>query len=203
MASTITERVYDDLTHKLRQWEKMQPAPYEVLGAIKSWAQLGSADIEAAANAAAGLAVKGGGRSVKAFANVPDVPAALAHLRTAHAAIKAQVDAERSAPPRDGGFAGVGVKAYPVVGAVTKLRDSIHMAGSNGLHIDKAKPVFQRWRAMLLAAGRLDPDVSKENDYRDLMRALSNVRDFQTGRELGQTLSYLVNTADDLLARIS
>lgn len=213
MASTITERVYDDLTHKLRQWEKTPPAPYEVLGAIKLWSQLGNADIEAAANAAAGLAVKATvlndvlayaeeiydnaasihtvltrgddvkpsrildlaremvvfsatssglskldrdtqrlvrnyaqnfvdvakdaahtnssndsgemvrnarniitiikkaipqpARSVKAFANVPDVPAALAHLRTAHAAIKAQVDAERSAPPRDGGFAGV------------------------------------------------------------------------------------------------
>lgn len=225
MAQTITERVYDELTHKLRQWEKLAPAPHELLGALKSWSQLGNADIEAAANAAAGLAVKAtswGGlakelrrlasdakgsandpalakriansigalrpkieafnkahprlpsgsisdssvmmyvvplidpkrfqekysmtlrdlrrnligsersfigqinlmayqmeqgikqdessqpsRSVKAFANVPDVPAALAHLRTAHAALKAQVNAEHNAPPRSGGFAGV------------------------------------------------------------------------------------------------
>lgn len=127
MASTITERVYDDLTHKLRQWEKMQPAPYEVLGAIKSWSQLGNADIEAAANAAAGLAVKeGAARSVKAFANVPDVPAALAHLRTAHAAIKAQVEAERSAPPRDGGFAGV--KATKAVDAETAAQDMLRLS---------------------------------------------------------------------------
>lgn len=124
MATTITERVYDDLTHKLRQWEKLAPAPHEILGAIKSWQSLGNADIEAAANAAAGLAVKGGTRSVKAFANVPDMPAALAHLRTAHAAIKAQVEAERSAPPRDGGFAGV--KAAPVDTArVQKLYNAL------------------------------------------------------------------------------
>jgi hypothetical protein len=76
MTQTITERVYDELTHKLRQWEKLAPAPHELLGALKSWSQLGNADIEAAANAAAGLAVKGSQRSVKAFANVPDVPAA-------------------------------------------------------------------------------------------------------------------------------
>lgn len=107
MTQTITERVYDELTHKLRQWEKLAPAPHELLGALKSWSQIGNADIEAAANAAAGLAVKGSQRSVKAFANVPDVPAALAHLRTAHAALKAQVNAEHNAPPRSGGFAGV------------------------------------------------------------------------------------------------
>ena len=225
MATTITERVYDDLTHKLRQWEKLTPAPHEILGALKSWSALGNADIEAAANAAAGLAVKAvvdfgrvtkllnavlrissvgklspaqiqaldkigmairfaqveardagneklsrelnqaayaatlaytayangdakkgakqlslavqymrrsldfaeksvTPKSVKAFANVPDVPAALAHLRTAHTAIKAQVDAERNAPPRDGGFAGV--KAAPVDTArVQKLYNAL------------------------------------------------------------------------------
>ena len=49
MTQTITEQVYDELTHKLRQWDKMSPAPHELLGALKSWAQLGNADIEAAA----------------------------------------------------------------------------------------------------------------------------------------------------------
>lgn len=308
MAQTITERVYDELTHKLRQWEKLAPAPHELLGALKSWSQIGNADIEAAANAAAGLAVKSKdqrmealdeakmiyedtrrihttllrdgdvnsahildlardmmsmfnryklrlvrpytdefiqwakdtsrskssndsaamldaarkvvkvlanpknfipqpARSVKAFANVPDVPAALAHLRTAHAAIKAQLDAERSAPPRDGGFAGVkGWTENATIEDAASQMDNLWRGWMSSFRVFTRDPekgarrAAQHWAEVLSRNATYDRVPAAQRVYNLLDQAIDQPTEAAAVPYIGRALVELRNIVRELKA---